>query len=167
MEQVALTVHIPRTLHAAAERVSRQRGQTLDRFLAQALARGVLRNAADEPADRDTGPGAGSDSTDGQAALARLRGDLEQDFARARSWPELQGRLLVKGYRLRECGGALSVHRHPDDTRLCPLESLGITSATLAMRFCRPFPPPIGMWEQSPFTAGERGGIDAALQAIG
>lgn len=147
MEEVEITIHIPRRLHAAALRVSGQRGQTLARYLTQALASAVLRTSADGTEGPEIGRGAGPGLTCGRLVSPRSPDGLEQDFARARSWPELQGRLMVKGFRLRQAGGTLWVHDHPDDTAVCPLEALGIAPASLAMRFCRPYPSAIGAWD--------------------
>lgn len=122
MAEVEITFRIPGTRHAAADR---------------ALACEVLRDASSPPEGTFTGP-------DRPDAGARLRGDLEQDFARARSWLELQDRLMAKGYRLREDGIGVTLHRHPEDTWLCGLSTLGISPFMLAMRFCRPFPPRTG-----------------------
>lgn len=151
MKQVAITVQVHRTVQVAA----------------RVLTRGVLRSQDDAPKGLASGTWTRFDRPDRHAGLKDLRADLEQVFARARSWPELHARLMAKGYCLRESGGALSLHRHPDDTCLCPLKTLQIAPATLVMRFCRPYPASTATWDLRQPDSGARDGTNATLQADG
>jgi len=57
--------------------------------------------------------------------LAPLRALLAHDFGVARSWSDLQSRLNAKGYTLREAGGGLAIHSHPEGVRMCKGSELG------------------------------------------
>ena len=71
--------------------------------------------------------------------LAPLRVLLAADFARSRNWQELNDRLRAKGYALREAGGGLAPHTHPDGVRMCKASELGHAYSPLMRRFGEPF----------------------------
>ncbi|WGW04272.1 hypothetical protein [Tropicibacter oceani] len=75
-----------------------------------------------------------------QGAHGALRRELHDDFAHAKSWPELQGRLLLKGYVLRIAGGGLALHARANGTRLCRISDLGHPYSALIRRIGLPFP---------------------------
>ena len=72
--------------------------------------------------------------------VAPLRALLADDLAYSNSWPELQDRLLRKGFQLRPAGGGLALHRLRDDVRLCKSSELGYSYSRLIRRLCAPFP---------------------------
>ena len=72
--------------------------------------------------------------------LAPLRVLLATDFARARTWQDLIKRLQGQGYALREAGGGLALHSHPEGVRMCKASELGHAYASLMRRFRAPFP---------------------------
>ena len=122
-----LVIPLSDSLRAALVRVARVDGSSLEeaalRLLGQALETGpfsVL--SADHP-----------------------RASLFDDFTQARTWPELQGRLLLKGYALREVGGVVGVNRHPGGSGFCSLEELGLADAAFA-RIGRAFPSTASRW---------------------
>ncbi|MFU8881285.1 MAG: hypothetical protein ACNA7Q_02880 [Rhodobacterales bacterium] len=78
-----------------------------------------------------------------------LRALLAVDFGEARNWPDLQHRLAIKGFTLREAGGGLALHSHPDGARLCKASELGHAYASLMRRFGKPFPHPGQSWLES------------------
>lgn len=75
-----------------------------------------------------------------------LRALLAVDFGEARNWPDLQQRLAAKGFALREAGGGLALHSHPDGARLCKASELGHAYASLMRRFGQPFPDHSQRW---------------------
>ena len=70
----------------------------------------------------------------------RLRHILSEDFAHARSWPELMARLAAKGITLRSAGGGLALHGHPDSRYLCRVSEIGQSYCDLMQRFGAPLP---------------------------
>ena len=72
--------------------------------------------------------------------LASLRRLLATDMVEARSWEALNRRLADKGFALREAGGGLALHSHPEGRRLCKASELGNSYSTLMKRFGTPFP---------------------------
>ena len=69
-----------------------------------------------------------------------LRRALHDDFTLAKSWPELQGRLLLKGYVLRIAGKGLALHERANGARLCRISDLGHPYSVLTRRIGLPFP---------------------------
>lgn len=72
--------------------------------------------------------------------LAPLRALLARDLAAATGWEDLQTRLAVHGYRLREAGGGLLLATSPGGKRICKASELGFAYSDLMRRFGRPFP---------------------------
>ena len=79
---------------------------------------------------------------------------LAADFRNAQSWPELQGRLALKGYALRPVRGALTLCHASGGGVICGLDALGVTESTLSRRLGGRFPGYVTRWM-----------IDAALDA--
>ncbi|MFT4959961.1 MAG: hypothetical protein ACI92Z_001038 [Paracoccaceae bacterium] len=46
----------------------------------------------------------------------------------------------MQGYALREAGGGLALHSHPEGVRMCKASELGHAYASLMRRFGAPFP---------------------------
>ena len=130
MEQRDVRVGLKANVVAAAEIVARQRGVRFAELLEEALVRELERASrqAKTPNRAD------------EQLLGPLRVLLAQDFAEARSWADLNGRLLRKGFRLREAGGGLALHSHPQDARLCKASELGHAYRGLMRRYGTPFP---------------------------
>lgn len=131
MEETEITLRLPRALHDAASHLSARRGTTLGHLLQEALSR-TMREAAGDTA--------------APALTAALRDRLIPDFDQARSWPELQGRLLLKGSRLRQSVEGLALYHHPGDQRICTLSALGQCPEALSRRFGRAFPAHARSW---------------------
>lgn len=72
--------------------------------------------------------------------IAPIRALLADDFNYARNWADLQARLRVKGYELREAGGGLAVYRRLDNAKCAKASDLGHSYARLIRRFDAPFP---------------------------
>ncbi|MEL7117776.1 MAG: hypothetical protein AAGP08_19715, partial [Pseudomonadota bacterium] len=99
----------------------------------------VLRNAISNEVRRATRNAKTPNRADEQL-LAPLRALLASDFAEARTWHDLAGRLKDKGYELREAGGGLALHTAPEGHRLCKASELGHAYGALLKRFRAPFP---------------------------
>ncbi|PYG31127.1 hypothetical protein C8N36_105185 [Pelagimonas varians] len=65
---------------------------------------------------------------------------LSDDLERAKSWPELQGRLKLAGYLLRHGQNGLVICDARTRQRVCSLSQTGHTETELASRFGRAFP---------------------------
>ncbi|MGC1487136.1 MAG: hypothetical protein WA784_05025 [Albidovulum sp.] len=72
--------------------------------------------------------------------VAPLRALLADDFAYAKGWDDLQSRLALKGYALREAGGGLALYDKTKNARLCKGSELGYGYASLMRKFGSPFP---------------------------
>ena len=125
-----VTLKLPEPLLQAADALARDRDCSLGAVIRAALSAEIRRanlpvktpNRADE------------------RLVDPLRALLAADFGEARSWPDLQARLAAKGYALREAGGGLALHSHPEGSRLCKASELGHAYASLMRRFGQPFP---------------------------
>ncbi|MDU8910098.1 hypothetical protein [Aestuariicoccus sp. MJ-SS9] len=136
MDEITVSLRLPRALLEAAERLARDRDESLGRVLRQALSAEIMR------ANRN----AKTPNRADEQLLGPLRVLLASDFAEARSWNELQSRLAAKGYALREAGGGLALHSHPQGLRLCKGSELGQSYGTLMRRFGTPFPGHAHRW---------------------
>jgi hypothetical protein len=72
--------------------------------------------------------------------VAPLRALLADDFAYAKGWGDLQGRLIKKGYRLAESGGGLILLAQDSGMRICKASELGYSYSALLRRFDTVFP---------------------------
>jgi len=127
MDQTRLTLSLDSPTAAALADLAQQRGTTLDAVAHDLLADALLR--------------AGCDLHHGLAAL------LAGDFEKARSWPELQGRLRLKGYDLRGLTGDLILVAYPSGDHLAGIASLNVDEAALIRRFGRSFPNTARRWD--------------------
>ena len=108
MAMHVVTLQLPGPLLQAAEALARDRDCSLWAVIRAALNAEIRRanlpvktpNRADE------------------RLVDPLRALLAADFGEARSWPDLQARLAAKGYALREAGGGMALHSHPEGSRL-------------------------------------------------
>lgn len=130
MKTTSFTVQMPDPMLHALRDLARQRDVTVGQIMRDALAQELRRSTrlSKTPARAD------------ETLLAPLRALLASDMAVARTWHDLQNRLKSKGCALREAGGGLALHSHPDGTRLCKASELGASYATLMRRFNAPFP---------------------------
>ncbi len=78
--------------------------------------------------------------------VAPLRTLLADDFAYAKSWADLQGRLAHKGYVLAEAGGGLILQDQATGARICKGSDLGYGYAALMRKFSAPFPGHAHRW---------------------
>lgn len=151
MEDTEITIRLPRKVVDAMLKGSGE-GMTQDDpglgLLLQHAARRALAGATDE--------------TRRMATLATLRRHLSGDLLEARSWPELQGRLMLHGYALGLHGEELGVVTRPGGHWLAALREIGPTQDILTARFgvsCPPFPtalPPVSMPPSPKHTFGAR-----------
>ncbi len=130
MDTRDITVKLPEPLIAAALRMAGERDVSLGQVIRAALAGEIQR------AGRNATPPNRAE----EQLLAPLRVLLAADFAEAGSWQELDQRLRDKGYALREAGGGLALHSHPDGARMCKASELGHSYSALMRRFAAPFP---------------------------
>lgn len=135
MDEVEITLRMPRALWEAAARLATRRGVPLEQMMRQTLSAELLRTKG----ALDVTP------------LAQVRGQLSDDFEKAASWAELQGRLMLKGYALRAGDEGVDLVRHPSGQRLCSASKLGQDVSALSRRFGSGFP---GMRPQDPACAG-------------
>ncbi|MFZ5964159.1 hypothetical protein ACOXXX_14530 [Thalassococcus sp. BH17M4-6] len=126
----AITLSLPEPTLQAAKALADARDITLGQLLRQALSDelGKAQRTAKTPNRAD------------EQLIGPLRALLAADFGQARSWDELQSRLHGKGFALREAGGGLALHSHPEGLRLCKASELGHAYASLMRRFGTPFP---------------------------
>jgi len=130
MQVRQITIQLPAPLLDAAIRLAQQRDITVGQVLRAALSDEIKR------ANRNTKT---PDRAD-ELLLAPLQALLAADFGEARGWEDLQSRLRRKGYALREAGGGLALHSHPEGLRMCKASELGHAYSALMRRFGRPFP---------------------------
>jgi len=125
-----ISIQIPDPLLEAAKRLAVSRDVTVGQIFRSALSNEIRR------ATRD----AKTPNRADEQLLAPLRALLAADFGRATGWTDLQSRLQIQGYALREAGGGLALHSHPAGVRLCKASELGHAYSALMRRFGRPFP---------------------------
>ena len=125
-----VSVALPAPMIDAARQLAHARDVTFGQIVREALAAELRR--AGQPAK--------TPNRADEQLLGPLRVLLAADFAQARGWSDLQARLTAKGYALREAGGGLALHGHPDGRRLCKASELGHAYRSLMRRFGRPFP---------------------------
>ena len=125
-----VSIQVPDPLLEAAKRLAARRDVTVGQIFRSALSNEIRRSTRD----------AKTPNRADEQLLAPLRALLAVDFGRATGWEDLQSRLQHKGYVLREAGGGLAVHSHPEGVRLCKASELGHAYSSLMRRFQRPFP---------------------------
>lgn len=124
MDEVQITLRMPRALWDAGSRLATRRGVPLEQMLRQMLSADLLR----------------AKGTLAPPPIAQLRGQTSDDFDNAANWQELQGRLMVKGYAVRSEGSDLVLYSHPGGQRMCDLAKIGYTQEALENRFGSAFP---------------------------
>ena len=72
--------------------------------------------------------------------IAPLRARLAPILGRETTWESLQAALRCAGYELRQAGGGLALHSHPDGVRVCKASELGFSYSQLMLRLRAPFP---------------------------
>ncbi|MFA8386707.1 MAG: hypothetical protein ACEPO2_13870 [Pelagibaca sp.] len=72
--------------------------------------------------------------------IAPLRALLADDFAYATTWGDLQARLRIKGYALREAGAGLALVVLPENRCVAKASDLGYSYSRLMRRLKAPFP---------------------------
>lgn len=124
MTYAAVHLNLPDPVLATARRLARCRGETLATFIENALLCEIDRSDFDV-----------------------VRDDLIQGFAASESWQEVQGRLALLGFCLRDGHGDLSLHRKSDGAYLCDLGELGQNAKELTLRYGHPFPGMAQRWQ--------------------
>lgn len=127
-----LDVHfkLPDPMLRAAARVSRRADISVGQLMRIALDAEI----------RKRSKGAKTPDRAQEQLLASLRRLLATDLAEASDWQDLKTRLETKGFALREAGGGLALHSHPDGARVCKASELGYAYGILMKRFGAPFP---------------------------
>lgn len=126
---VAVTLDLaPETL-AALKQIARQEGDDIQALIRDAIRRDLYRRNRAKKAVRPD-----------ERLVAPLRALLADDLAYARDWQDLQSRLRVKGYAMRESGGGLILVRHPEGGKVVKASDLGYSYSRLVQRFHAPFP---------------------------
>ncbi len=98
----------------------------------------VVRHAVAEELRRRAKPPKTPNRAD-EALVASLQTLLAVDLAQARSWEDLDRRLLTKGYRMMASGGGCALFTR-DGRKLCKGSELGFTYRQLVRRFGRAMP---------------------------
>jgi hypothetical protein len=123
MTYAAVHLTLPDPVLAKARYLARCRGESLTTFIENALMCEI-------------------DHSDFENA----RGELDEAFLASASWQELQGRLALMGFALRDGFGEINLHRKSDGAYLCSLQELGQTAKELTLRFGHPFPGMVQRW---------------------
>lgn len=135
MEKLRISFEVDRVTLEALRHVAAHEGENVGDMLRQAVARDLhRRNRAKKTVRSD------------ERLVAPLRALLADDLAFAKGWDDLQARLRLKGYALREAGGGLILVRHPSGERLAKASDLGYSYSRLMRRFNAPFPGHAHSW---------------------
>ncbi|MCT4556729.1 MAG: hypothetical protein N4A61_01590 [Pelagimonas sp.] len=138
MKEVEITLRIPAPLYDAAHRLAQGRGDSVARLLQRLLLREVRNSMGGQKPRKQT--------TANDRLLAPLKVLLTADFAKSSTWPELQGRLMAKGYTLRAAEGGVSLYSHPGGHQMCKISELGHAYGDLMLRFGGPLPDHAHQW---------------------
>lgn len=141
MDMQPISLKLPEPLLRAAVLLAQDRDCSLGALIRHALNAEIKR----------AGSPAKTPNRADERLVDPLRALLAVDFGEARNWPDLQHRLATKGYALREAGGGLALHNHPDGARLCKASELGHAYASLMRRFGKPFPTHSQHWQNARF----------------
>ncbi len=87
-------------------------------------------------------------------SISDLEEKLATHFEDARTWPELQGRLKLLGFTLRDAHGEIYLFETATRQRVCGLSRLGQTELGLSAKFGRPFPRAIQRWQHDAMLDG-------------
>lgn len=130
MRQFEITIKMPEPLLEATRRLALESDISVGQFVRHAVSDEIKRctRNAKTPNRAD------------ERLLAPLRALLAADFGQAETWEDLMFRLKSKGYCLREAGGGLALHSHPDGQRLCKASELGRPYRSLIRQFGQAFP---------------------------
>lgn len=130
MDMRDVTLRLSEPMIASALRLAQARDATLGQVVRDALSAEIRRCSRN----------ATTSNRAEEQLLAPLRVLLASEFARAKSWQDLKNRLQIQGYALREAGGGLALHSHPEGVRMCKASELGHAYVSLIRRFGAPFP---------------------------
>jgi hypothetical protein len=129
MDLHEVILKLPEATLAALKRVAAKEDVSVGTIVRDAINRDLTRREkAKTPIRAD------------ERLVAPLRALLADDFAYARDWTDLLGRLRQKGYRLSESGGGLIILSHETGQRLCKASELGYSFSALLRKFDAPFP---------------------------
>ncbi|MCC1494263.1 hypothetical protein [Cognatishimia sp. F0-27] len=154
MTRIEIRINEDDPLCRALQTVADRKGQDLEDVLREYLSQLVERSLDDAWAATQA-PGAAADEATGvegggppdarRLADEGLREQVRRDLESAQSWPELQGRLMLRGCALRSGSTGLEVVQHPGEDRLWSLDSLGLSRAALERRIGARFPDSSGI----------------------
>ncbi len=135
MEQSEVTLRLPAVMIGALKIAAARDDVSVGQIIRDAIARDLQRREkAKTPVSAD------------ERLVAPLRALLADDFAYARHWDDLFGRLRAKGFRLAESGGGLILLDHSTGERICKGSELGYGYALLLRKFDAPFPGHAHTW---------------------
>ena len=135
MEQSEVTLQLPAAMLAALKIAAENDDVSVGQIIRDAIIRDLQRREkAKTPVRAD------------ERLVAPLRALLADDFAYARDWNDLFGRLRAKGFRLGESGGGLILLDHATGERICKGSELGHGYAQLLRKFNAPFPGHAHKW---------------------
>ena len=125
----SLTLDLDPTTYAALQLIAGQEQLEIAAIVNDAIRRDLFRRQRAKKAVR----------TD-ERLVAPLRALLADDFAYASEWSDLQRRLRIKGYCLREAGGGLALVHVQSGEKIAKTSDLGYGYSQLMRRFDSPFP---------------------------
>ncbi|QHQ36714.1 hypothetical protein [Algicella marina] len=128
MEAEAITLVLSPSLRRELEKFSSESAVSPGEFIARALEREFATPRGPE------------DSPLLLREIRAIRIELADEFAFARNWRDLQGRLARHGFTLRHHQGNLMLLRWPGGAPVCPATSLGGPYERLRSRLAVPFP---------------------------
>ena len=135
MEQIEVTLQLPAVMIGALKIAADQEDVSVGQIIRDAITRDLQRREkAKTPVRAD------------ERLVAPLRALLADDFAYAKDWDDLFGRLRTKGFRLAESGGGLILLDHGTGERICKGSELGYGYAQLLRKFEAPFPGHAHKW---------------------
>ena len=115
--------------YRALRRIAEREDSDIPALIRDAIRRDLYRRTRAKKAERPD-----------ERLIAPLRALLADDFAYATGWRDLQARLEVKGYALREAGAGLALIQLSGNRRVAKASDLGYSYSRLMRRFRAPFP---------------------------
>lgn len=115
--------------YLALMRIANDEDSSIPAIMQEAIRRDLFRRTRAKKAVRPD-----------ERLIAPLRALLADDFAFAQDWSDLQSRLRVKGYTLREAGAGLALVHLSGNRRIAKASDLGYSYSRLMRRFRAPFP---------------------------
>ncbi|MDB2407999.1 ribbon-helix-helix protein, CopG family [Jannaschia sp.] len=121
-------IRLPEDMVAALRALAAREDVTPGQIIRRAIARELEREAKAKTPNRAD-----------ERLVASLQSLLAPDIAAARSWPDLNARLAVHGYRMDAAGGGVALFVR-GGAKVCKGSELGVSYRTLVRRFGRALP---------------------------